>query len=749
MQRNFFGFFKSSLRNFIEVMVNLFIFLPYFFSVKTLLKTLFLPWKNLVAQKTSVGFSFNEWLSRHVFNGISQVIGFIMRISILIFYLILQTLFIFVLPFIIIIYVCLIPLIYLESLFTKTEEENKKNFYDKFVATHLQKEENLHIVEQWFNTYYRKHIQKQAWWKISNLFSIPPLARDWAVGFTPILDEYAEDLTGSRYQLRREHIIDRQKEIAQIEQIIAQSEEANVIIVGEEGVGKHTIVDALAKKIYEGRTNSILMYKRVLKLNMEKVLTQYTDQKQRENFFDELLKEAEEAKNIIILVNDFEKYISFDEGGVDLTKSFEKYAKYATIQFIGITSPFAYQKFVMSNAVISRLFTKVDVYEVSLHEAEEILLDNTYIYEKKHNVQIPYETIHAIIEKSNFFITTIPFPEKAIHLLDTACVYTKTHKAATVLPEYIDYILTETTHIPTIVSDEMKEKLIKLETLLHSQIIQQDEAIQQLSSALRRSFILIGKRKKPLASFLFLGPTGVGKTETAKAIAHIFFDNDKPLRFDMSLYQSISDIEKLIGFMDSKNPGLLTAAIRENPYGVLLLDELEKANKDLLNIFLTILDEGYFTDGFGKKIDCKNLVVIATSNAGSDYLYKLQEKPPRFENPVEDRTSEVINYLIEQKLFSPEFINRFDGIVVYKPLTEESILLIAHKMIDVIREDILKLHKVKLIVSNEYLSGVAHKGYDPKFGARNMERLIRDEIEDKVAKMILENKVKEGDIIRL
>lgn len=740
MRENLIDFYKTSLKNFLEAIGNLFIFLPYFFSVKTLLKTLFVPWRNLVAKKTTPGFSFSEFFERLAFNEISRVIGAIMRISVLIFYLLLQTLYILILPFIIIVYVFLIPLLYLESLFTKTKEESKKILHDNFVSSHLQKEENRHIVEQWFETYYKKHLRKQAWWKISNLFTIPPLARDWAVGFTPTLDEYAEDLTTTQYQLRREHIIDRQKEIAQIEQIIAQSEEANVLIVGEEGVGKHTIVDALAKKIYEGRTNPILMYKRVLKLNMEKILTQYTDQKQREHFFDILLKEAEEAKNIITLVNDFEKYIAADETGVDLTSSFEKFAKYSFVQFIGIMNPFAYQKYIISNPIINRLFTKVDVYEVPLHEAEEILLDNTYIYEQKYNVHIPYETIHAIIEKSNFFITIIPFPEKAIHLLNTACVYATTRKAGIVLPEYIDVILSETTHIPTVVSNEMKEKLVTLETLLHSQIVQQQEAIQELSSTLRRSFVLIGKRKKPLATFLFLGPTGVGKTQTAKSIASIFFGSEKYLiRFDMSLYQTVQDIEKLIGSIDSKNPGLLTAAIRETPYGVLLLDELEKANKDLLNIFLTLLDEGYFTDGFGKKIDCRNLVVIATSNAASDKLYK----NAHMEN------KDIINYLIEQKLFSPEFLNRFDGIVIYKPLTEESIILIARKIIDEIAQDILKLYKIKLIVSDEYLSLLAHKGYDPKFGARNMERLIRDEIEDKVAKMVLENQTKEGDIIRL
>ena len=208
--------------------------------------------------------------------------------------------------------------------------------------------------------------------------------------------------------------------------------------------------------------------------------------------------------------------------------------------------------------------------------------------------------------------------------MDSICVYCKEKKLPQVNPELVDKILTEKTHIPTRLTDQLKEKLVNLESLLSSRIVQQKEAIDQLSSAIRRSFLLIGKRKKPLASFLFLGPTGVGKTETAKTIAQLFFGSQEYLiRFDMSLYQTKEDIHNLIGSLDSGKPGLLTSAIREKPYGVLLLDEIEKADRNLINIFLTLTDEGYFVDGFGKRVDAKNLVVIATSNAGGQMLYSL------------------------------------------------------------------------------------------------------------------------------
>ena len=457
---------------------------------------------------------------------------------------------------------------------------------------------------------------------------------------------------------------------------------------------------------------------------MEKILTEFIDQKQRENFFEDLLKEAEQAKNAILFVDNFDRYIAEDQGKIDLSVSIEKFSKNNQIQIIGVTTPFAYQRFIFPNEKINRIFNKVDVYEVTDQEAEEILLNSVFTFEDHYKVSIYYEAVKEVVEKSEFYLTYIPFPEKAVDLLDTACVYVKQNGQVT--PEIINQVLTIKTHIPTLITKQMKEKLLNLETLLFSRIIQQDEAVRKLSSALRRSFLLIGKRKKPLATFLFFGPTGVGKTETAKAIAETFFSNQvtnnhEPnnflLRFDMSEFQSKYDISKLIG--DSINPGFLTQKVREQSYGVLLLDEIEKADKKLINIFLTILDEGYFVNGMGKRVDCKNLIIIVTSNAKNE------------------------------NTFSPELLNRFDGVIDFQPLNKESIIILAKKIIDRITVDIFKLYKVKVNISEKTLETVSQLGYTSGFGARNLERTIRDEIEDKVAKMILSEKAKSGDTINL
>jgi ATP-dependent Clp protease ATP-binding subunit ClpA len=719
MKKDVLSFLRKTVHDFFDGALNLFIFFPYFFSVSALFKTLFAPWKNIVTKKTGRGFSLTEWSGRLFFNLISRLIGAAMRSSILLFYAILQCLYVVLLPFIVILFFSVLPVLFIIFMIEKTEDEKKEMMKNAFLSTHLLRQGNKQAVVSWFESYYQNHLQKKDWWKLQNLLSIPPLARDWAVGYTPLLDEFTEDLTRAEYQNHIKNVVGRKKEIEQIENILIMNEEANVLIVGEEGVGKHAIVDALSKRIYEGQTNSILAYKRILKLNLEKILTTYVDQKQRESFLEDLFMEAAEARNVILLIENLDKYVAYDQGRIDLSIPMEKFGKTACIQFIGLTTPFFYQKFIFANDKINRIFSKLDVAEIPAAEAINTLLEVAHLYEQKNNVVIPYETILDVVDRSEFYITYIPFPEKAFNLLDMGCAYGNQKRFNIITPDIIDTVLSEKTHIPTRLSDSMRTKLIKLEKLLEERIVSQHEAIEKLAAAMRRSFIILGKRKKPLASFLFFGPTGVGKTETAKALSDIFFGSEKYLlRFDMSLYQTTGDIKTLIGSIESGMPGHLSKAIRENPYAVLLLDEIEKADKDLLNIFLTLIDEGYFTDGFGKKVDCKNLIVIATSNASPDF-------------------------------FLPEFLNRFDGVVTYNPVTEESVLMLAKKMTDSTKETIYKLYKIHVEITDSTLKNLIKKGYDQKYGARNLQRIIARELEDKIAKRILEKKVQEGDTISL
>jgi ATP-dependent Clp protease ATP-binding subunit ClpC len=756
---------KRILKDYFEVVYTLIFFFPYFFSFIPLLKTFFYPWKHIITKKEMRGFSFSEYFNRLLLNVMSSLIGASMRFSLISFCIIFEVLYLISLPFVSVLFVCIaLPVKLGVYVLSPTEEEIKEIEKKEFLASHCLRNENTIVATEWFEELWKKQQLEKKWWDRKMLFSYPPLARDWAVGYTPTLDSFVDDLTSSLYQATTHHIVGRKNELAEMQEILTKSEEANIVLVGEEGVGKRTVVDALARLIYEGQTGIQLAYKRILKLNMEKILTTFTDLKQRELFFEDLLSEAVEAKSVILLLENIDKYCSSGEGRIDLTTSLEKYSKHPDLQFIGITTPFFYQRYLFSNDKISRLFTRVDVKEISKQEALTTILHNIPTFEKTYSVQIPYETASAIVEKSEFYITYIPFPEKAIELLDQTCAHyntqikkDKSNKLPIIPPEQVDIVLSEKTHIPTRLTTDMRGKLLKLETLLEERVVFQTKAISALSSALRRSFILLGKRKKPLATFLFLGPTGVGKTETAKALSTLFFGDETYLtRFDMSLYQSKDDIKKLIGSLESGLPGILSQAIREKPYAVLLLDELEKAHPDLINIFLTVIDEGYFTDGFGKRVDCKNLIIIGTSNAGADFIYKQQSVMNKLSSVIstemektQDNTSQLVDYLIQKNIYSPEFLNRFDGVVVYDPISDNALLLLAKKMSAIVQDTIYTLYKIRIVIKDETLMEAIKKHYNPAFGARNLEHVVTQEIEDKISILLLENKVGEGSVITL
>jgi ATP-dependent Clp protease ATP-binding subunit ClpA len=741
--------YKNLIRNFFVFWINLFIFFAYFFSVSQLFKTLFSPWKNLVFEKTEEGFSFLIWIESIFINLFSRLVGAIMRLTLLSFYFLLQFFLIIIFPFSLVYYLLISPLLLLIQRSLPDEKTKKLYLKKRFIENHLISETNLELVEKWFDQYYEQ-TKKKSLWEIKDLFNFPPLARDWSYGYTYYLNQFAEELTNPTYLKQLSPFFDRENEIQQIEKILTKSFEANILLLGEPGVGKHAVVDALASRIYYGNCHPKLAYHRILKLNMEQILAKFDDIKKREIFFESLLEEAKKAKNIIILIDNIERYLSsINQEFVDLSSIIEKFARSSEIQFVGITTPFNFERFIHPNERINRLFEKIYVQEVNKELALTILLNLVPYFEKKYSLFIPYETIKAIIEKSSFYFTEIPFPEKAINLLDEVCNYAQLKKMAKIDSKIVDLIIEQKAHVPTRLTPSLKEKLLNCASYLKENIFAQDEAVEQLALALQRAFILIGKRKKPLASFLFLGPTGVGKTETAKILSQYLFNSDNLLlRFDMSLYQSKSDINKLIGDITTNTPGLLSQQIRKNPYGVLLLDEIDKADQDLLNIFLTILDEGYFIDGFGKKVNCKNLIIIATSNAGADLIYeRIKSEGLSFSWSVFQKR--IIDYIIENHIFTPEFINRFDGLVVYQPLNYQVITLVAKKFLKKIVKNIFDAYQVKLKVSDQYLHNLIKNIYTPEFGARQMERIIKENIENKIANLILKGKIKQGEEIVL
>jgi ATP-dependent Clp protease ATP-binding subunit ClpC len=728
----------STPHDFFLALGNLFVFFPYFFSVDAMVKTLFSPWKNVTSKKKSVGFSFNEWGDQLMFNLISRGIGFTMRLAILTTYLVIQILYIpFALVLTVFYFLLIYPFFCIVHALGKSREQRYIEAKQKFVSSHLLNQENAAIVDAWFDEWYQKTEYAKRWFELPNLLSIPPLARDWAQGYTPTLDKYAQELSALAMRHHaRPMTIGREKEMAQFEQILCKSSDANVLLIGESGVGKTTIIESLAYRIYIGRGNPLLSFKRLLQLDLEKVLAQTQDQKQRELLLEELLKEAQSAGNVIIVIFDIDKYLGVGEGRVDLSTPLSKFLKNENVQVVGVTTPYNFQRYIFPHSNLVAHFGLITVEEMSSQTALTIIMEHAHRFENRYHVTIPYETLKAAVVKSEYFTTTIPFPEKALQLLDDCCVYVRDNlKQSVVTPDIVDTILSQKTHVPTVLTDDMKTKLLNLESALATNVIGQKDANMQIASAMRRAFLQLGTRKKPLASFLFLGPTGVGKTETAKTLASVFFNNDDALiRFDMSQFQSTSDIPKLIGDEIAGTPGLLISALREKPYGVLLLDEIEKAHPNLLNIFLTLLDEGYITDSLGKTVNCKSLVVIGTSNAGATEY---------FTNP--DYVGDIKTFLIEKRLFSPEFLNRFDGVICFSALDVSVAVQIATSMVTKIAENIQKLHGVVVQVTPQTLQRIVSSHFNPKYGARDLERTLRDEIEDVVAKKLFANEVKAGD----
>jgi len=712
--------------------INVTLFLPYYFSVQRLAKTLIAPWK-LTGVSDPSKQSLSQFFSHLSENFASRLVGFMVRTSILFAYLVIQALFVIVIPFLYILIVGTIPLRYIFYRIEPSEKERREEMFAEFMKRHLADQKNQQKVLEWFEMYYQNSLTKP-WWSLERLLKQPPLGRDLTFGYTPTLDDYAIDITVQKPHFN--HLIGRKAEIEQIQQILIKEHSPNVLLSGELGVGRRAIVEALAQSIYQGGVHSLLAYKRVLEVNFEKILSHAQDFIAREAIIAKLLDEGVTAGNIIIYIPDIERYIDSQEGHIDLSKVFARYATSPRIQFIATTTPNMFQKHIFPVKDIVQVFEKIDIQEITPAQTRLILMDSAPEREKKSGIVITYEAIEEIVHLSETYASTVPQPEASLNLLDQAISYAQGHSEFKAIDGHVIRTLIEQqTHIPTELTPQLRDKIRTLDEKLRERVLFQDEALHTLSSSIRKAWISLAERRKPLATMLFLGPTGVGKTETAKAVTDVFFSSsDALLRFDMANYQSQDDIAKLIGSSVTHDTGELTEAVRKKPYGTLLLDELEKAHPQLLNIFLTLLDEGYFIDGYGDRVDCTHLIVIATSNAGADFIFE------RMTNGGTDRdtTQPLLDHLITNHIFTPEFLNRFDGVVVFKPLYKHDISKIAEKMLQEISRSMFDKHKATVSFSPQFITSLIDTNYDPRFGARNMRRIIQNSVEDALAKMILD-----------
>lgn len=608
------------------------------------------------------------------------------------------------------------------------------------------KDSDVLNVSIWHGEIQKNERKRRQFWRRENLAAYGSLAKTWTAGYTITLDKYSIDIT-KLVKKRTEEIVGHRKEIEDVEKFLLRRKNNNVLLVGEPGTGKKNIIYNLAKKCLLGESLPEINYQRVVELDMPSLLARIENTEEAEAVLNIIFQEAYSAGNVILVISDFSSYIGegLRPGIIDISAVLAPFLSLSQFRFVGITDYDGLHRNIERDSAFLGLFGKVEVKEMSKDETLMILEGMIGSLEAKHRVFVSYPAIREVVDLSERFMPALHFPEKAIELLDESVVYAASFKKdKLVLPGHVKKTLTEKTEIPT-GEAEGKERgiLLDMENLIHQRIINQNEAVKEISSALRRARSNISIRKGPMGTFLFLGPTGVGKTEVSKALAEIYFGSEKKIiRLDMSEFQSAKDITRLIG--TEKIPGLLTSAVNETPFSLILLDEIEKSSFNIRNLFLQVLDEGFITDGAGRKISFQNTMIIATSNAGYKVILKAIESRLAWAEVKQ----KLLDYIFKERIFQPEFINRFDAFVVFSPLSEDNLMAIAKLMLGSLNKN-LREKGIELLITDQLKKKIAELGYNPVFGAREMRRIIQEKIENPLAFALLKNTIARGNKIEI
>lgn len=625
--------------------------------------------------------------------------------------------------------------------------KNSQFFQELLVQSDL-KEKDVENITLLLDNLEQKIEQSKKFWTKKNLSKFGSLGKDFASGFTIILDKFSIDWREFAQKNIFNEIIGHKKEIDELEIVLTKSQLSNALLIGEEGVGKKSIVQALARRCYLGIGVPELDDKKVVELDMVAMISRIQGQEELEVILDQIFQETLAAGNIILVIDSLDNFVTDKikkPGEIDISVILAKYLAMPTFQFIGITSFDGLHRKLEQNSAFLEYFRKIEVSEVSELETIIILQNLAIALEQKYKILILYPSIREIVNLTARYLPSTPFPKKAIDILDEAATYVKSQKQKVLEPHHIAQIISDKTQIP-LGKIEFREKsiLINLEELIHKRIINQQEAVTEISIAMRRARAGISSKKRPMGVFLFLGPTGVGKTETAKSLAEIYFGGEKKMiRLDMSEFQAIDDIPRLIGAISPvEQQGLLTTPVRENPFSLVLLDEIEKAHPNILNLFLQVFDEGHITDGQGRKVIFTNTIIICTSNAGAPMIFKMVGAGKKIEK------DKLLDSLFEKVIFRPEFINRFDATVIFHPLTKENLIDIAQLMLFDLAKN-LKEKDIDLIITELLKEKIVELSYKPEFGAREMRRVMQDKIENQIAQALLSDKVVKGNKIEV
>ena len=637
---------------------------------------------------------------------------------------------------------------------------------------------------------------------------------------TPSLDEFGRDLTLAAQELRLDPVVGRDKEIERVIQILARRTKNNPVLIGEPGVGKTAVAEGLAIRIVNAEVPDILDGKKVIQLDMGLLVAGTKYRGEFEERLKKIMDEIRQAGNIILVIDEMHTLIGAGaaEGAIDAANILKPALSRGEIQVIGATTLEEYRKYVEKDSALERRFQPVIIDEPSEDESIEILKGLRQKYEDHHKLIISDEAIVAAVKLSNKYITDRFLPDKAIDVIDEASSkvrlkvstlspegkelekelrslikdkedairnqefekasqlrdeeadlkeriremsqkYKEEHEAnkPTVTAENVAEVISTMTGVPvTKLTEGESERLLKLEDTLHARVIGQNDAVVAISKAIRRARVGLKSPNRPIGSFIFCGPTGVGKTELAKALAEaVFGSEDNMIRVDMSEFMEKHSTAKLIGsppgYVGYDDGGHLTELIRKKPYSVVLFDEIEKAHPDVFNIMLQILDDGRLTDSKGRHINFKNTIIIMTSNVGASMITNTSrlgfatsddESKDKYEKLKETVTEEM------KKAFRPEFLNRIDETIVFAHLTKEEI----RQIVDLMLKDLFKRlneRELSVEVTDEVKDHLAEAGYSEAYGARPLRRLIQRKIEDMLAEEILSGKYSPGDTIKL
>ncbi len=564
---------------------------------------------------------------------------------------------------------------------------------------------------------------------------------------TPFLNNFSKDLTLQAKYGNIAPCVARDKEIDEIFRIV-EAGRSNVMLVGEHGVGKMSIIEGIVQRMIADDAPKRLQDKRFVQISTSSLMAGTTIAGAQERLIN-IMNEVRRAQNIILFINNLHDLTGATDSqgeGLDLSESLAEHLGNSDSLMFATTLPDAYSQHIVRSE-IGTMFTKVDVKVMETNQAIQVLESKVGHIEYKNNVFFSYDAIERCVVLAGKFFYDQNLPESAIGLMSEVATYVQSTKGKNQLVNSADVgaVVSDKTGVPVAsISENESEKLLRLEEEMHERVIGQDIAVQMVAQALRRARAEIRSQKRPIANFLFLGPTGVGKTELAKTIAHVYFGGeDRMIRIDMSEYQDKSGIYRLIGQPGQQGTGILTEAVHRQPFSLILLDELEKADPDVLNLFLQVFDDGRLTDSVGQVVDFTSSIIIATSNAGTSYVQD------QMNQGVDVKT--IREHLIRGELkqyYRPEFLNRFDGIVLFKALLREEIKKIAGLMLKRVAKD-LETRGVELRVEDSALEALAEVGFDPDFGARPMRRAIQDRVENQLAEFILQKKLKRRDVVVL